>query len=315
MKNKIVIDCDPGHDDAVAILYAARHMDLLGLTTVHGNNTVDNVTHNTLALLTLAKLDIPVAKGAADPIIGRRFDGPNAHGKSGLDGTDLPAPDRKIIDTHAVDFLIETARKHKEELLVAVIGPATNVGLALKREPRFAKWVREFTLMAGSTAVGNMSAVAEANTFNDPEAAQIIFESGTPTRMVGLNVTRVTGTREPDTNRLYESKKLVAKHIADLLVFYRGRQQQFFGLDLAPMHDVCAIVPYIDASLITYKECHVAVELNGTHTRGMTVCDLRPLGPEGRKARGGKEPNAKVAIASDAKRLIDHVVDTLLTYH
>ncbi len=288
MKSKIVIDCDPGHDDAVAILYAARHMDLLGLTTVHGNNTVDNVTHNTLALLTLAKLDIPVAKGAADPIIGRRFDGPNAHGKSGLDGTDLPQPDRKIIDTHAVDFLIETARKHKEELLVAVIGPATNVGLALKREPRFAKWVREFTLMAGSTAVGNMTAVAEANTFNDPEAAQIIFESGTPTRMVGLNVTRVTGTREPDTNRLYESRSWSPSTSPICLSFTAAASSNSSASTLPPCTMSAPSCAYIDESDHLQGMPRRRRAQRRAHARhdGLRPAPARARGPQGARRQG-----------------------------
>jgi inosine-uridine nucleoside N-ribohydrolase len=311
---KIVIDCDPGHDDVVAILYAARHLDLLGLTTVHGNNTVDNVTRNTLAMLTLARLDIPVAKGCADPLIGRKGESINAHGKTGLDGTDLPEPDRAALDVHAVDFLIETAREHKGELVLAVVGPATNVAVAMKREPRFAGWLREITVMGGSTTVGNMSAVGEANVFNDPEAAAVVFESGAPLRMVGLNVTRVTGTRAPDIEKLRGGGR-VPSAIADLLAFYRERQQHFFALDLAPMHDVCAVVPYVDESLLTYRECHVAVELQGRFTRGMTVCDLRGLRPEIRELRGGDAPNARVAVASDAQRLIDHVVDTILTYH
>lgn len=312
-RTKILIDCDPGHDDAVAILYAARHMDLLGITTCHGNNTIENVTRNTLAVLTLAGLDIPVARGCAEPIAGPKNLPANGHGKTGLDGTELPPPDRDVIDAHAVDFLIETARAHKNELVLAVIGPATNVAMALKREPALAGWLREITVMGGSTGLGNITPVAEFNCWADPEASAVLYACGAPIRMVGYNVTSVTGTDAADIARLHAGGR-VARHIGDLLAFYRGRQQQMFGLDIAPMHDVCAVIPYVRDGMLTYRHCNVAVELNGSLTRGMTVCDLRTLTDEGRSVRGSGPANAQVAVASDARRLIDDVVETLLTY-
>ena len=312
-RTKMVIDCDPGHDDAVAILYAARHLDLLGVTTCHGNNSIDNVTRNALQVLTLAGLDIPVARGCAEPLAGRKVQPANAHGKTGLDGTTLPEPDRAPIDQHAVDFLIDTARRHKGELVLAVIGPATNAAMALKREPRLAGWLREITVMGGSTALGNITPVAEFNCWADPEAASVLYQSGTPVRMVGYNVTSVTGTDQADIARLHTGGQ-VAQRIGDLLAFYRGKQNEMFGFDIAPMHDVCAVIPYVRDGLLTYRHCHVAVELHGALTRGMTVCDLRSLTADGRALRGSGEPNAQVAIASDARRLIDDVLETLLSY-
>ena len=312
-KPKILIDCDPGHDDAVAILYAAKHLDLVGITTCHGNNTVDNVTNNTLALLTLASLDIPVARGSADPLIGRKILPNNTHGKFGLDGTDLPVPDRTSIDAHAVDFLIETARSHKDELILAIIGPSTNVALAMKKEPRFASWLREITMMAGSTTFGNITPVAEYNVWCDPEAAAVVFDSKAPIRMVGYNVTSVTGTNQQDIVRLL-SGPTVARHIGELLAFYLSRQQERQRTEIATMHDVCAIVPYVDETLLEYLHCNVGVELHGTLTRGMTVCDVRPLTAEGQRMRGVGDANALVAIKSDARRLIDGVLATLLSY-
>lgn len=312
-RTKILIDCDPGHDDAVAILYAARHCDLVGVTTTHGNNSLDNVTHNALAVLTLGGIDVPLAKGCADPIASLRAAPANAHGKTGLDGTDLPTPDRAPIDQHAIDYLIDTARQHKDELVLAVIGPATNVAMAIKREPRFAGWLREITVMGGSTQLGNITPVAEFNVWADPEAASVMFQCGAPIRMVGYNVTSRTGCNDADVARLRTGGK-VANHIADLLAFYLGKQRQIFGLDIAPMHDVCAIVPYVQDDMLTYHHCNVQVELNGALTRGMTVCDLRTLTDEGKAMRGSGDANTLVALDSDARRLIDHVVETILTY-
>ena len=168
-RTKILIDCDPGHDDAVAILYAARHLDLIGITTCHGNNTIENVTRNALSILTLADLDIPVAMGCSAPVAGPPVQPASSHGKSGLDGTDLPEPDRSPIAQHAVDFILEAASRHRGELVLAVIGPATNVALAMKREPRLA-WLREITVLGGSTHSGNITPAAEFNVWADPEA-------------------------------------------------------------------------------------------------------------------------------------------------
>ena len=312
-RTKILIDCDPGHDDAVAILYAAKHCDLVGVTTTHGNNSLDNCTHNALAVLTLGGLDVPLAKGCAEPIAGIRVQAGNGHGKTGLDGTNLSAPDRAPIDQHAVDFLIDMARQHRDELVLAVVGPATNVAMAIKREPRFAGWLREITVMGGSTALGNITPVAEFNCWADAEASAVMYSCGAPIRMVGYNVTSRTGTNEADIARLRTGGK-VAGHIADLLEFYLGRQRHLFGLNIAPMHDVCAVVPYVHPDMLTYHHCNVQVELNGTLTRGMTVCDLRTLTEDGKAMRGSGDANVQVALESDARRLISHVVDTILTY-
>ena len=312
-RTKILIDCDPGHDDAVAILYAAKHCDLVGVTTTHGNNSLDNCTHNALAVLTLGALDVPLAKGCAEPIAGIRVQAGNGHGKTGLDGTNLSAPDRAPIDQHAVDFLIDMARQHRDELVLAVVGPATNVAMAIKREPRFAGWLREITVMGGSTALGNITPVAEFNCWADAEASAVMYSCGAPIRMVGYNVTSRTGTNEADIARLRTGGK-VAGHIADLLEFYLGRQRHLFGLNIAPMHDVCAVVPYVHPDMLTYHHCNVQVELNGTLTRGMTVCDLRTLTEDGKAMRGSGDANVQVALESDARRLISHVVDTILTY-
>ncbi len=310
---KMLIDCDPGHDDAVAILYAARHLELLGLSTVHGNNTLERVTHNALSILALGGIDVPVAMGCAAPLVAPMHPVAEAHGKTGLDGSDMPAPRAAVIDMHAVDFIIETARAHKDELVLAVIGPATNVAMALKKEPRLARWLREVTVMGGSTTLGNIRSAAEFNVWCDPEAAAVLFDGGARIRMVGYNVTLVTGTGAGDLARL-RAGGTVARTVAGLLDFYLGRGRAAIGLEIAPMHDVCAIVPYVDDTLLTYRHVHVAVETKGEHTRGMTVCDMRTLTEEGMLTRGGKPANAHVAVASDARRLIDGVVDTLLAY-
>jgi inosine-uridine nucleoside N-ribohydrolase len=312
---KLLIDCDPGHDDAVALLFAARHLDLVGVTTVHGNSSLENTTRNALALLELAGLDVPVARGCAGPLVGHATYAPDIHGKSGLDGATLPVPTRRLVDAHAVDFIIDQAERHKGELVVAVIGPQTNLAMALRREPRLTTWLCEITVMGGSTTTGNVTPAAEFNIYCDPEAAAAVFASGVPIRMVGLNVTRRTGFSSDDMARLRAGGRRVATTIADLLSFYLDSQRKVHGLNLAPMHDVCAVVPYAFPDLIRYAETTVQVELAGSHTRGMTLCDLRLLRPDTRlPARLSTTPNARVALEADSRMLIDRVIETILEY-
>jgi inosine-uridine nucleoside N-ribohydrolase len=311
-RTKILIDCDPGHDDAVAILYAARHLDLVGITTVHGNNTLENTTRNALALLELAGIDVPLAKGCADPLAQRRRPSAHVHGAFGLDGASLPEPRRAPVAAHAVDFIIDMAGKHRGELVLAVIGPQTNVALAIRREPRLAQWLREITIMGGSTERGNISPAAEFNIHCDPEAAWAVFSSGIRQRMVGLNVTRRTGFDDADIAKLKTSGRKVAGVIADLMAFYLGRQREARGASVAPMHDVCAIVPYVDDSLLTTVPGRVEIELNGQHTRGMTVCELPPR--PGQPLASGAAVTTAIAVDADSQRLIDGVLDALLSY-
>lgn len=315
-KQKILIDCDPGHDDLVAILFAARHMDLVGVTTVHGNNSLANTTRNGLITLELGGLDsVPLAAGCSEPIAQASIGIGEGHGKSGLDGADVPEPVRKPIDAHAVDFIIAMAEKHKEELILATIGPETNVAMALKREPRLKTWLREITVMGGSTTTGNFTPAAEFNIAGDVEAAWTVFESGVPLRMVGLNITRVTGFDEGDIATMRASGRKAAAVVADLMEFYLGTQKTRYGLRVATMHDVCAIIPYVYPDLITYLHTSVRIETKGTFTRGMTLCDLRhPKGSAVDHLRHRTAPNCLVALEARSREISDRVLETLLTY-
>src|SRR5215218_7783086 len=312
---KIIVDCDPGHDDAVAIVFAARHFDLLAVTTVYGNASVENTTRNALAILELAGINAPVASGCAEPLAAPALHTREMHGKTGLDGANIPPPTHSTIETHAVDLIIALAEQHRGELVVAAIGPSTNLALALKREPRLRSWLRGVTIMGGSPTLGTVTPVAEFNVHADPEAATVVFESGIPIRMVGYNVTRQTGFDRDDIARLKVSGRKTAAVVADLMSFYLGKQERVFGLQVAPMHDVCALVPYVAPDLIRAVEASVMVELAGTHTRGMTVCDLRSVRPGAAGAmKGVAEPNARVAVEARSRPLIDLVIDTVLAY-
>jgi inosine-uridine nucleoside N-ribohydrolase len=310
---KILIDCDPGHDDAIAILFGARHCELVGITTVHGNATLENTTRNALAICTLAGLDVPVARGCEAPLIGPATHAGEIHGRTGLDGATLPVPDRAPVAMHAVDFIIAQAERHKGELVLAVVGPQTNVALALRREPRLASWLKAITIMGGSTTIGNITPAAEFNVYADPEAAAAVFACGAPIWMAGYNVTRQTGFTQPEIDRLRRGGGRTAAVVADLMQFYLDGQRRVFGLDVAPMHDVCALFPFVRPDLLTHVETSVEVELSGRLTRGMTVCDLRNKRAGGTGSiREARPPNARVAIASDARALIAEVIDAVL---
>lgn len=312
-KRKILIDCDPGIDDAVALLFAARHLDLVGVTTVHGNNSLENTTRNALAVLELGGIEVPLARGCAEPLAMPNVGAAAVHGSTGLEGVALPEPSRRPIDEHAVDFIIEMASRHRGELVLATIGPETNVALALRREPRLKHWLAEIAVMGGSTGNGNVTAAAEWNIHCDPEAAWAVFTSGIPIRMVGLNITRLTGFEQSDIDQLRRSGRKVPDVIASWLEFYLAKQREASGITIAPMHDVCAVLPYVYAGLIEYAHARVEIELTGMHTRGMTVCDLRPAA----LAAGAKRAppaNAQVAIGARSRDIVERVIATLLSY-
>lgn len=310
-----IIDCDPGHDDAVAILFGARHCNLIGITTVYGNSTVANTTRNALSICELAGLHIPVAKGLADPLSATRISGEIAHGKTGLDGAELPPPRSKPIPLPAVDFLIEQAEKHQGELVIVAVAPLTNIATALAKEPRLSSWLKAISIMGGSTHIGNVTATAEFNTFTDPEAAEIVFESTVPIHMVGLNVTSKVGIGRSGIKRLRTEGGELARQLANALQFYLERQLSLYGRTIAPMHDVCAWMPYTHHDLIDYQSTQVSVETAGRYTRGMTVCDLRGLVTRETGSMAGPEPaNAEVAVDVRGDAIIELVLDTLLEY-
>ena len=311
---KVLIDCDPGHDDATAILYAASHLDLVGVTTVFGNQTVEKTTDNALSLMTLLGLDTPVAQGCAGPLNGVVRHGGDIHGKTGIDGADLPRPDREPVSAHAVDFIIEMAKKHRGELVLAPIGPFTNIGLAIRKEPRLVDWLKGISVMGGTTQVGNTTPVAEFNVWCDPEAADIVFRSGVPLWMVGLNVTRQVGVTEEDIGRLLAGGR-VARVFGGLFSFFRESLRQIHGLSTASLHDPCALVPFIVPDMITYRHCPVEIALAHGPTRGMTVCDLRRLTAKKlENIRGMDTANCNVAVEVQAQPLVDHIIRTILNW-
>jgi inosine-uridine nucleoside N-ribohydrolase len=304
----VIIDCDPGQDDAVAILLALKHLDVLGVTTVSGNVGIDRVTANAQKVLALAgRSDVPVARGAGRPLLREVQDAATVHGESGLDGYDFPAPATALDSRHGVQFIIETVRA-REGVTLVPLGPLTNVALALRTEPGIATRLAGISLMGGSTDAGNMTPAAEFNIWADAEAAAIVFASGVPITMCGLNLTRQATIGDAEIARIRALPGEPAKAVAALLSFYRGSTSSRTGRGVAYLHDPCAVAALIRPDLFTFEDLHVAVETKGELTYGMTLCDRRAY------VSGVDAPNARVATKLDHASFVDLLCETLGMY-
>jgi purine nucleosidase len=283
MVKKIILDSDPGHDDAVAILLALgnKNIDLLGVTTIGGNQTLHKVTYNALAVLEQAReYRVPVAAGCAKPLVRELETAPGIHGDTGLDGVDLPKPSRSVIDKHGVDFIIDTVMSNEPKTITLVpTGPLTNIAMAVRKEPRIVDRVKEVVLMGGGVHVGNWSAVAEFNMKVDPEAAHVVFNAPWPVTMIGLDLTHqalCTPARQRDIESIGTS---TAKFVSQLMDFFRKSYEKNQGFVDPPVHDPCTVAYLIDPSVITVRKAPIDVETQGTLTLGMTVADLRAPAP------------------------------------
>ncbi len=301
---KIVLDCDPGLDDAIAIITAAHYCDLVGITTVNGNVGIDHTTHNALIITQIADIDVDVHRGAARPLISPTMDAARIHGATGLGEVQLPPLERTLASHDAVEFLCDTARSMDGLHLVAV-GPLTNVALALRRDPDLPSHLDGITIMGGGAHTGNVTAAAEFNVWADPEAAAIAFREAAPISMVGLDVTNQVLFGLPEVKRMASADTPVSRLAAELLSYAYARCTEW-GLTAAPVHDATAIISVTHPELFSRSLHPVAVELNGEHTRGMTVTDTRPLvGDEPRP------PLSEVVWTADAAAVMDLVIEAV----
>jgi inosine-uridine nucleoside N-ribohydrolase len=309
MKHKIILDCDPGHDDAIAILLAAHHPDieLLAITTVAGNQSVDKTTTNALKVCSLANIrNVPVAKGTDRPLVRPAQHDPNLHGESGMDGPNVPEPDIEPVAQHAVDLLIEQLLNSDGDITLVPTGPLTNIASAIRREPAILPKIAAISLMGGAIGLGNRHPAAEFNIWADPEAAAIVFNCGRPITMSPLEVTHQALATEEILGRLRAANRPVANFVADLLVFFGRKYRDIFGFLAPPVHDPCAVAAVIDPDILHAHTIRVEIETTGEWTSGRTVCD--PYG------RLGKEPNVRVGYALEVERFWEMLIGTILTY-
>jgi purine nucleosidase len=302
MSSTIILDCDPGIDDALAIAFAAGSpaIELAGITTVAGNVGVAKTTANALAVASFVGVGpVPVTAGCGAPLLRPALDAAHVHGESGLGGAVLPASERLAEAGHAIDFIIAAAAASPGEITLVATGPLTNIGLALRREPRLASWVKDFVIMGGSASRGNVTPAAEFNIWADPEAAAIVFEAGWPSgvTMIGLDVTlRARATRGLQ-DQMQTLGALGSRLLLPALAQYRDSDGHDDGEPA--VHDVCAIVSIADPSVFEYTPALVQVETTGRLTSGMTVTDFSK----------SIIPNARVATSVHADRFWEIVLD------
>jgi len=307
MPEKIILDCDPGHDDAIALLLAhgSPDIELLAVTTVMGNQTIEKVTRNALAVARVAGITgVPFARGAHRPLVRQIETAPSIHGESGLDGPVLPEPTLELDARHAVQVIIDTVMAHEPGTVTLVpTGALTNIALAVRTEPRIVDRVKQVVLMGGGVHVGNWSAVSEFNIVIDPEAAHIVMNESWPLTMVGLDLTH-QALATPDVAAAIAAVGTgPARFVGELLEFFGHTYRDTQGFDYPPVHDPCAVAYVIDPSIMHTVRAPLDVELHGSLTVGMTVADLRAPAPTG--------CTTQVAMGLDEKRFWALVVDAL----
>lgn len=302
MPKKILLDCDPGLDDALALLLAHGDpaLELVGVTTVGGNVGIARTTANALALREYLHFEqVPVAAGAGEPLAGTTRDASHVHGETGLGNTNLPVATRALDDRHAVDFIIETLRAQPGAIHLVATGPLTNIALALTREPALARWVASFTIMGGSFTRGNATPTAEFNIYADPEAARIVFSADWQIVMVGLDLTLQAQANGPVVARLARLGRLADELILPLATFWGQANQSGMAAsedDGQAVHDVCAIAHVGRPDLFSSRPARVDVETRGEFTHGMTVVDF-----------DSPTPNAIVPVTLDVAGFWAHV--------
>lgn len=304
----IVLDTDPGHDDAIALFLAAGHpdIDVKAVTTVAGNHTVENTTRNARRLLTLIdRPDVPVARGCAEPLARELTIADYVHGDSGIDGPELPPAEVALDERHAVDLLVDTVRENDGVTLVPV-GPLTNVAMALKKAPDIVDGIDEIVLMGGAVGEGNITPSAEFNVYVDPEAARTVFRAGVPTTMVGLDVTHESRVSGEWVRGLDDLDNRVGEVTAELLDFAAEYYEETYGWSSYPIHDAVAVGQVIDDAIVETEPMTVDVETTGDVTDGRTVCDVVGV--------VDRPENARVGTGLDRERFLDLLRSTLAGY-
>ena len=301
----VILDVDPGHDDAVAVMMACGSpgLDLLAVTTVAGNATLPKTTRNALRILSLiGRAGVPVAAGASGPLVRELRTAEDIHGESGMDGPEIPEAAFEPDERGAVELIADVLRGAPEPVALIPVGPLTNIAALLREHPDLKGKISRVSLMGGSIGLGNTTPAAEFNIYVDPEAAREVFESGLPITMSGLDVTHRTGVGRAERDRL-RGLGGIDELVAGFLDFFAGAYERSFGFDAPPLHDPVAVAAILDPGVVKTRPMNVQVECESDLTRGETVCDLH--GVTGRRA------NADVGVELDREAFFDLLHDSL----
>ncbi len=306
-KQKIILDCDPGHDDAVAILLAVASpkIELLGITVAAGNQTIEKTAKNALNVARFVKSNVPIAIGSAEPLVRDRIICEQVHGESGLDGFAFPNYPQDFDKRHAAQLMIDLIMANDDVIMVTT-GPLTNLALAMKLEPRICQRIKKVVVMGGSTDNGNTSPAAEFNIMCDAEAAYIVFNSGVEIYMCGLNITRKVLVYDGIINRMAKINNEVSDMFVQLMRVFNENQRKTFQIPAAPLHDPVTIVSLIDESVVKFTKMNVTIDINHGPSYGRTNCDVFDYLKQ--------EKNVYVAMHIDVDKYWDIVESAIRTF-
>ncbi len=308
MTRKIILDCDPGHDDAIAMMLAlaSPELEVLGITTVYGNVGLEYTSRNALVVREIIGSKVPIYAGADRPLVRQRISAESVHGVSGLEGPQLPVPSGKLKEKHAVNFIIETVLANPGEVTLVPTGTLTNIALAMRLEPGIISQIKQIVVMGGSIDIGNWSPSAEFNILCDPHAAKIVFNAGVPLVMFGLNLTHQTPATPERVARFRALRTRVGEFTAELLEFFRAHHKERYNWEGAPIHDACTIAYLLRPDLFKMDFYHVDIEANEGLAFGRTVCDFWRV--------TGNQPNAEVGLEINVDGFYDLLVERIGRY-
>ena len=303
----VILDGDPGHDDAIAwvLAKASPMLDIRAVTSVCGNQIIEKTTYNTMRIMTLIGLHVPMAKGVENPLIANPIIAPVVHGKSGLDGPALPEPDFEMSPLSAVELMAKVIGESDEPVTLVPTGPLTNVAGLLLAHPELKSKIAQISIMGGGVKMGNWTPAAEFNILVDPQSAKLVFHSGIPILMAGLDVTEKALVCPEDFDRIRAVGNKVAVTVADWLGFFYQfhKTMDYPG---APIHDAVAVAALVKPEILTMRDMYVDVETSGDYCMGCTVGDWY--------GTSGHEPNAKVLLDIDREAFVDLLVEAVKTY-
>ena len=304
-KRPIIIDCDPGHDDAIALVlaFASEKLDVKAVTIVGGNQTLEKTVLNARKVLSYAGINVPIAKGADKPLMRDLIIAPEVHGETGLDGPDLGEPTIDIVKEEAVELIAKIVSESEEKITLVPTGALTNIARFLLAYPQLKDKIEMISLMGGAADLGNWTPSAEFNILVDPEAAKIVFDSGIKIAMAGLDVTHKALIYKEDTERIRSVGNKVAVMVAELMDFFEKFHMDM-GFEGSPLHDPCAVAYLINPDIFTTKKAKVNVETKGEHTLGCTVADYN-----------ADVKNVDVLLDIDREKFIDMLVDAMKSYN